>query len=457
REIKITDWNRAWYEYTGNCVICMGYTEMDNYAGENEPELFLTWGLPILNKYPGCENVKVIEPNKVYGDFASGHGFVFNMEDYRIHEAAFVSQITIGNLLKYGQISVDEVPNFIDSTDQVWMYKDYIGLFACLAFAFCLFNLAVLLAEYVPALSKAKRPVGRNVGARGIEMVIVIIIGILGPLVAMKTDAFGIVGGPSGAGLTKLGFHLKYSNLGFGVIIGCGIFAIAGFILFMVAMAKKGDKLSLSDLGLAPADYDITASFGTKLKAVLSQFAPSLLIALIVIVSGFTYMKVMLDVCGTDFYCWFFGIKNIPLAKLPAMIPYIVVFMLLHIIIGVDINVIRRYPTTGNETLDTVIAVVLNMLIAAGMVIIVVAVKWHLQSSDQWAVDSNFIWKMGMDTQRIWGMRLGMGIASGGTVGSYKQIGWMGVGACLVGLLGGIMCALYGQYQFDFNAFPSWV
>lgn len=122
---KIDDFNKEWFEWDGKFAICMGYTEMKNYSTDGTWESFVNGGgSAILRKYEGYEDTQTVEVNKVYGDFDSDSAFVFCAEDYRIHEGAFVSENTIGNLLEYGQKIVGEaVPNYIDSTNQIWMYK----------------------------------------------------------------------------------------------------------------------------------------------------------------------------------------------------------------------------------------------------------------------------------------------------------------------------------------------
>lgn len=60
-----------------------------------------------------------------------------------------------------------------------------------------------------------------------------------------------------------------------------------------------------------------------------------------------------------------FGVKDLPLDKVPYYLNYLVVFILAFVVLSIDMNVIRCLPTTGNETKDLIIAM---------------AVKWWLQS-----------------------------------------------------------------------------
>lgn len=150
---KIDDFNKKWFEWDGKFAICMGYTEMKNYSTDGTWESFVNGGgSAILRKYEGYEDTQTVEVNKVYGGFDSDSAFVFCAEDYRIHEGAFVSENTIGNLLEYGQKIVGEaVPNYIDSTNQIWMYKDFTGLLGVHTFAAFLVAPVMLRLEEVLA------------------------------------------------------------------------------------------------------------------------------------------------------------------------------------------------------------------------------------------------------------------------------------------------------------------
>ena len=95
----------------------------------------------------------------------------------------------------------------------------------------------------------------------------------------------------------------------------------------------------------------------------------------VVIFVGWCLAALQVEVFGTDFYSWYFGVKDIPISKFGAFIPYIGVFILCFVVLSIDMNIIRRLPSTGNETKDTIIAIVVNVLLATAVVIIIVAVK----------------------------------------------------------------------------------
>ena len=437
-----------WVNYDGNMVVLIGDVEL----GDTEEERYETVqqnALYLLQKHEGYENATSVEPNTTYGSFADGTGFAYVVESQRIHEAAFVDTETVGNLLYYGQEAIgDTVPNYIDSNDQIWPLKDYIGLFGIFAWAAFVFATALLLIEEVPAFAAVKRPLARNVGFRGSGLLIASIIGLLAPYLVIKTDAFGIVGGANAWNLTSLGFNMGFSNMGFGVIIGLTIVCVLGIILFL-ATEKKKKSLKLADFGMTPAGYEKLETRGERVRSVLLMIVKTLLVAAIAVAVGFGYTQLQTTVLGTDFYAWFFGVKDLPLNKIPYYLPYLLVFIPAFVALSIDMNVIRRLPTTGNETKDLIIAMAVNLVIGVTVVIVIVAVKWWLQSIGS-PDDTNWLWGMGLDTQRIWGMPVGMGVAVLGSTFIYKKTGNIWLCALLVGTIACIMGVLYGGARFHY-------
>lgn len=444
-----TEYADAWNSYTGNVAALMGAVELDGSSYEEKTASMQEEGLSMLKKYPAYADAIEIQPDTVYGSFADGDGFIYQIEYNRIHEAAFVSEQTIGNLLNYGQQMIgDAVPNYIDSSDQVWMYKDYTGLFGIFAWAAFVFATALLLIEEVPAFASVRRPLARNVGFRGTGLVIASLVGLLVPYLVIKTDAFGIVGGRFYANLRAAGFNMGYSNMGFGVICGLTIVCILGFIVFMLTERKK-KRIGLTELGLTPADYDERTTRGERAKGIALMIVKSALVAAIAVAVGFVYTQLQVAVLGTDFYAWFFGVKDLPVSKIPVYLNYLAIFLVAFVFLSFDMNIIRRLPTTGNETKDLLIAMAVNLVIGVTVVIIIVAVKWYLQTIGSPA-DTNWLWSMGLDTQRIWGLPVGMTVAVCGSTFIYKKTGNIWLCALLVGTIACLMGVLYGGTRFHY-------
>ncbi len=174
----------------------------DNYQGglltvtgdvETTPEQYIEENLPLLQKCSGYETVDSMELDTLYGSFEESNPFYATLDTERIHEAAFVSQETIGKLIWFAQESVENVPNFIDASNQIWMYKDYIGLLGIFAFGAFICAVAIFLINFVPAFSVVCQPMPRNIGLRRGGFAISAICGILFPWLVLKTGTFGLL------------------------------------------------------------------------------------------------------------------------------------------------------------------------------------------------------------------------------------------------------------------------
>lgn len=449
---KGSDTEAAWNNYQGDVAAWIGAVELDGSTHDEKVRaLQKKAGGTMLGKVQRYDaSANVIAPDQVYGSFENGNGFLYGIEYDRIHEAAFVSTQTIGHLLEYGQQMVDDVPNYIDASDQVWPVKDYTGLFGIFAWAAFVFATALLLIEEVPAFAAVRRPLARNIGARRQGLVAGSLVALLVPYLVIKTDAFGIVGGRHYTNLLAAGFNLGYSNMGFGVVIGLSICCTVGMLVFL--FLKRKEKLTPVDFGFTPTGYSELPSRGKKVEAVLLMVVKSALVAALAVAAGFIYTKFQTEVFGTDFYSWFFGVKDLPVWKIPNYLNYLVVFIICFIVLSIDMNVIRRLPTTGSETKDLILAMAVNLVLAVTVIIIIVAVKWHLQTIGS-SADTNWFWSMGLDTQRIWGLPVGMTVATLGATFLYKKTGNIWLCALLIGTIACLMGLLYGGTRFHYLTF----
>ena len=436
----------AVYSYQGSVAYLYGKFDIDKTADEVPTKENL---IPVFQAHTGDSTLTEIEPDHVYGSFESGHGIVLSFEQ-RVHEGAFVSSECIGHLLEYGQAMIgDAVPNYIDSADQVWQYKDYIGLFGVFAFIAFLCATALLLIEEVPVFAKVRRPLARNVGFRGTGLVIASIVGLLAPYLVLKTGAFGLVKGSNYSNLIALGFNMGHASQGFSVIVGLTAICVIGAAIYILSERKK-KHLALTDFGITPDGYDSAASTSAKAKAIGSMILRTLGVAAITIAIGWGYLQLQSSVLGTDFYSWFFGVKDIPLDKIPYYLNYLAVFIICFLVLSIDMNVIRRLPSTGNETKDLIIAIIVNVIIAVTIVTIIIAVKWNLETAVNLAADNSWLLTFTSDWTRIWGMPLGMTVAAGGSTFIYRKTGNLWLCALLIGTVACLMGVLYGGTRFHY-------
>ena len=393
---------------------------------------------PFLQSRPGFEN-ETFEDGKLYGSFEEGNAFYAVSEPDRVHEAAFVSTATVGHLIWFGQESIGSaVPNPIDSDNQIWPVKDYIGLFGILAFGLFICSLALLLIEEVPFFEGVKRSIPRNIGLRKGGLLISILFALIFPFIVLKTNASGMIAAmrvSNAASIPVAGFPIKYSNVAFCVLIGLNILGVLGFLLYYFTEGRK-QKLTISDLGLTPDG-------SKKLSGVM--IGKTILLSAIVIAIAWGFIHLQENLTGTDFYAWFFGFKSAPANKVQYFWPYMLIWIACFVVASFTINVERRLPSTGKEWLDTVIAMVFNVVLATIVLVIVIRINWVLDGNG--TLKANPFWVFKTDIARLWGMPAGMAVGIGGSTLLYRKTGNTWLSAFLMGSVACIMCLTFGQLR----------
>ena len=142
----------------------------------------------------------------------------------------------------------------------------------------------------------------------------------------------------------------------------------------------------------------------------------------------------------------FFGYKPISANKFGYYIPYMLVWVVCFVIAAIGMNVERRLPSTGKESLDTLIAVIFNGLLATAGITIMVIVENSIQVSLGTSATALSNW--GTDITRLWGMPVGMFIGGAGNTYMYRKTGSIWPGAILMGIVCALNSCLYGQIQF---------
>lgn len=422
-----------WDAYEGNYMDVNGAVETSRIKN-----LYESYLLKLKSRDFISQDAETYEFEHIYGSFDAGNVFLNTLDEKRIHEAAFVNATTIGKILWFAQESIghENVPNYIDSADQIWQVKDFTGLFGMLAFAAFLCALALLLIEEIPAFAVVRQPLPRNIGLRKVGMAISLVCAVVFPYIVLKTGCFGLMGaiGTNTNPIWRMGF----SNMAFTTIIGLNLMGALTLILFIFTDGKKA-HCTMRDFGLT--------EYG-KSRPSLNFVGKSFFLSMVVIAIGWAYLQLQENVFGTDFYGWFFGFKPIPTDKIRFYLGYIVVWIICFVIASFSINVERRLPTTGNENLDTVLAVAFNILVGVFTVTLIIIVKWNLESN---GIFDNRFWEVfGTDIQRLWGMPVGMTIGIGGSTFLYRKTGNTWLSAFLMGTVAALMCVLYGQTRFAF-------
>lgn len=416
--------------YTGNYLFLVGSPEI---TMENLKEK----AFEVISARPDFQDLSYedFEIGQLYGSFEDGNAVEFIMEEGRLHEAAFVDSSTIEHLLDFAMnvIGIDNVPNYIPADSQVWMYKDYIGLICMYLFTFFLVCLALFMIEQIPSLSIVRQPLPRNIGLRNVGLAISVIAALIVPIIVLKTGAFGLIDA-MGTNGDNFVFPLFKQNIPFSTMIALNAVGFITFIIFIFTDGKK-HKMQLCDLGLT--------TYGNN-RPNVEYILKSILLAILVIMIGWSFITFQNEIFGTDLYAWFFGFKPVMWKKAKYYVIYILIWVVCFLLACITFNVERRLPSTGKEWLDILIAVVLNIALASGMLILIIRVYWNMQVA---GVSGTFWTTWGADITRLWGMPVGMGVGVGGATLLYRKTGNNILAAVLMGTVSALTCVLYGHIR----------
>lgn len=366
----------------------------------------------------------------------SGAVYQHLLVEDQIHEGAFIDATAIGYQLDFVQ-SLIEAPNPISGSDQVWMWKDVMGFLGCLAFAAWLCATVLFLMDKVPFLATLRQPLPRNIGLRGPGFAISVIAAIVFPIIAIYFGGFGILGllGATDAYTNvEYGiFRLRFTNIAIGIVVALTLMGLITLVAYLLVDGRKY-KATLHDLGLTTEGKK-----GLNFK----QIGTAFLLACLVIFIGWSYLSIQRSVLSTDFYCLFFGLKAVASRKVVYYIPYLIIWMLCFVVAAIGMNVERRLPSTGNEKLDTAIAVVFNGLLNCLGLTVIILIENYLQIRAGAGASSLDGW--GTDVTRLWGMPLGMFIGGAGSTFCYRKTGSVWLGAFLFGAVAALMACTFGQ------------
>lgn len=425
---------------------------LNNYNGsilldygdvEQTPESICEKLQTYIDSHPAYNGAKYTEPGQIVGSFEEGNALVALLDHERPHEAAFVNAETIEHLLWFGQNVVGEenVPHYIEGSNQIWQAKDYVGLVGMLIYGLFIISVALMLIEYIPFFEDVKRPLPRNIGLRKIGMWISIALGFIFPYLALRlgstgglglTSLFGLIN-PSRNSRTVPGFRLMFANVSFGFVIALNLLGILGLLLYYFTEGRKV-KVTASDFGLTPEGSN-------KLSA--KMIFKSLLVAALTVGIGWTGIKFGEEVFGTDLYAWFFGFKAIPVYKIDNYVWYIIIWIACFIIGCFTLNVERRLPTTGKVWLDDILQVVFNVFMATFVLVLAIIVCWRLDSTR----GSSWFFTFGSDIKRLWGMPAGMAIGVGGSTLLFRKTGNAWLCAFLMGTVAALIACTFGQVR----------
>ena len=389
--------------------------------------------------YKGIKVEGDVVPSELYGSFEDRTAGKLVLIPTQVHEGAFTTPKHIEEMLNFVQSSF-EVPNPLEGINQIWMAKDVCGMVGMILFVCFLISFVLYIIQNVPAFSMIQQPLPRNIGMRGVPLIISIVAAVLFPVLTLYTGSFGLLNllaGKGGKGANLPLFSVRFTNIAFSVIIALNVFGALMFVLFHKTWGKKNIQATLRDYGL-------TVEGNNKIS--IKLIGKSLLLAAMAITVGWTYLQIQQSVFGTDFYCLFWGYKPIAAYKLLYYIPYMVIWAICFVVAALGMCVERRLPTTGVEWKDNAIAVSVNIVLAILGIAVILVLEDILQIKAGWGKHALSDW--GIPLTRIWGMPIGMILGAGGNTYLYRKTGNVWLGAIMMGFIAALGACLYGQIRF---------
>lgn len=419
-------------DYHGNLIYINGSEDFLNPRDKHLNTATSVWQRDGVD----MQGDELVVIDKLYGSFEEGNAHLFVEIPGQIHEICFLdhahNEAAIDFVLKAFEMDGTALPG----SDQVWQWANVTGALGMAAFGVFLCMLVCFLLDTIPYFESLKQPMPRNIGLRGKGLAISIIAAVVFPLVCLYTGSLGIVKLFGGTGGNSI-FQVSYTTMALSFVIGLNLFGLLMLGVFWFTDAKRHNA-TIRELGLAGEN-----STRIDIKAIGKSF----ILAAIVLLIAFTYLDIQQKVLGTEFYCLFFGIRPVALYKLPYYVPYIIVWILCFAIAAISINVERRLPSTGNEKLDTAIAVVFNCFCATVTITVMIFVQYFLQVNVTHSAGRALNWAGQIN--RLWGVPAGMLIGISGNTICYRKTGTIWLGAILFGALAAILGCSYGTITFS--------
>lgn len=323
-------------------------TATRDYLSTSMAKAFVTFG-----QGPDAFQGNAVEEGKLYTQEIDGRQAIRTIYNpSTIHAQTWFSSDAIGDCITFAN-TVYPAPSSLDASSQIWQVKaafgamGLVGFWMFLAFFACyLLNTRPFecLAADTPVVPRSTNTKGRiwgiGLSAARVLISIAIIFYIMSTTMYSRIDP-----------IWKQKNTLCISMWA----AANGVVTIITLVAWYYGYAKK-EGISLKELGLVPEKK-------VWLKTVLA--------ALITIIAGVGIVFFADYFFQTDFRFWQWSVKAFTAAKIPAMLPFVPLFLLFYIVNSININIQSYNDTYGkNETVNLLVNCLINAL--APLIIIII-------------------------------------------------------------------------------------
>lgn len=308
-------------------------------------------------------SVTQLDQTKIYGSFENRNARAYRVFDM-IHMGGTFNFGAIGALIDFIQEANPNTPNYIDSSNQVWSWREFLGVLTAASLVVTMVFFAIVLLQ-LPFFATIKQPLPKDVSFLGnknkIGFIISVVLGCVWPIFSWVC-------------LPNMNANTRYEWLPLGNCVPIvswmlwnAAFGVAMFLLFHFTEGKKHKGNFL-------ANYGLTYSDRTKLSVTL--IFKSFILAVVVALSAFIYLDLLEDITGLNPHCWFLSYTHLVDFKLQYVPRYFLLYLVAFFVSSFSLNVERRLPSTGNETKDLVRALAINIAITAFGALCILLYQW---------------------------------------------------------------------------------
>ena len=350
------------YSVTGNDFT----TETNHLIIEAEADLY---EYAVLG---GTENARALVAEKsgigdamendvIYGSIEDNNAFEYIEIPGMSHQGLLYDSATIQSILDFAELS-SPAPNSIDTDNMVFPYYLICSAVAFICFLLFIPSLAYTITSLPLIYKIVNVPLVPSKGKSGKKWATHFITDLLIPLALFVPVTMWAKNFPTDF------FCSLWVNQIFLWLVAC---ALIGIVLLVIRLYKKSrtEKITAADFGFGLADEKM---FNWK------RIGCAAAITVIVTTICYTWLSIVTGTSGLDYQ--FFSMPGQLVRMTPERFSHILRYMLLMIpvyfMIGVNVATTRRLKDTGNETVDTVKAVLLNILLSAGVLTALLVIQF---------------------------------------------------------------------------------
>ncbi len=362
-----------------------------------------------------------IEQDKVYGSFEDGTARLFKM-NRMTHAAGTFNYECISTIADFvmNSTGIENVPNYIEPENSCWDKREAFG-FICFALLMLMVpNVAILLMQ-IPFFEKIKQPMPKCIGLTKGGWWFSAACALVVPMIMFNIKE---ITGRRRSNAIWPAYHLN------GAILWLVALTVFGIVMFFVYHYTHGKKN-----GGSLANYGLTYAGEKKIN--LGLIGRSFVLAVVVEVFAIMVLSLLEDLTGLTPHCWFINFSGLALHRMKYVPSYCIVYIVAFLLSALSMNVERRLADTGSETKDMVRAIVINVLLAAGGIVILLVVQWIFgyNAMVEPGAGNSF---SGLVSHAHFGLFVNIGVAAGINTFMYRKTGSIYSGAFISALLIGV-------------------